>query len=164
MFEDRIKSKPFYPYDKGILIVVLGNVDICKVNRRTRGTRVDTCRVNGELPTSLPTYLPPYRSKKVLWFRWNFAHLKMKIDKFSQFSSFLILLKKCGKKSDSSLKIGNFFTGKSFIKIFPILKLEIEFHSHKKVVSPKLENSAHLFIVYFKCTKFQKNQRTFLDR
>ena len=37
-------------------------------------------------------------------------------------------------------------TGKSFVKFFPILKLEIEFHSHKKVVSPKLENSANLFI------------------
>ena len=55
-----------------------------------------------------------------------------------------------------------FFTGKSFVKFFPTFKLEIEFHSHKKVVSPKLENSAHLFIVYFKCAKFQKNQRTFL--
>ena len=33
---------------------------------------------------------------------------------------------------------------------FPTLKLEIEFHSHKKVVSPKLENSAYLSIVNFK--------------
>ena len=41
-------------------------------------------------------------------------------------------------------------------------KLEIEFHSHKKVVSPKLENSAHLFIVNFKRAKFQKNWRTVL--
>ena len=49
------------------------------------------------------------------------------------------------------------FTGKSFVKFFPTFKLKIEFHSHKKVVSPKLENSAHLFIVNFKCAKFQKN-------
>ena len=55
-----------------------------------------------------------------------------------------------------------FFTGKSFVKFFPILKLEIEFHSHKKVVSPKLKNCAHLFIVNCKYAKFQQNQRTFL--
>ena len=47
-----------------------------------------------------------------------------------------------------------FFTWKSFVKIFPNLKLEIEFHSYKKLVSPKLENSAHSFIVNFKCAKF----------
>ena len=54
------------------------------------------------------------------------------------------------------------FTGKSFVKFFPTSKLKIEFHSHKKVVSPKLENSAHVFIVSFKCAKFQENSRTFL--
>ena len=47
-------------------------------------------------------------------------------------------------------------TRKSFIKNFPTFKLEIEFYSHKKVVSPKIENSAHLFIVNFKRAKFQK--------
>ena len=57
-----------------------------------------------------------------------------------------------------------FFTWKSFVKFFPNLKLEIEFHSHKKVVSPKIENCTHLVIVNFKCAKFQRNQRTFLDR
>ena len=51
-----------------------------------------------------------------------------------------------------------FFTWKSFVKIFPNLKLE--FHSHKKVVSPKLENCGHLYIVNFMCAKFQQNQRT----
>ena len=50
-------------------------------------------------------------------FRWNSAHLKINKNKFSQFSSFLILLKKCGKKSDSSLKIG-----KNFTKDFPVKK------------------------------------------
>ena len=44
-------------------------------------------------------------------------------------------------------------------KIFPS-KLEIEFYSHKKVVSPKLENCAHLYIVNFMCAKFQQNQGT----
>ena len=34
-------------------------------------------------------------------------------------------------------------------KFFPTFKLEIEFYSHKKVVSPKLENCAHLYIVNF---------------
>ena len=42
-----------------------------------------------------------------------------------------------------------FFTWKSFVKFFPTFKLEIEFYSHKKVVSPKLENCAHLYIVNF---------------
>ena len=50
--------------------------------------------------------------------------------------------------------LDNFFTGKSFVNFFPTFKLEIEFHFHKKVVSPNLENSAHLFIVNFKCAKF----------
>ena len=36
-------------------------------------------------------------------------------------------------------------------------KLEIEFHSHKKVVLLKLENSAHSFIVNFKRAKLSKN-------
>ena len=53
-----------------------------------------------------------------LRFRWNFAHLKIKTNKFLQFSSFLILLKKWGKKSDSSLKIG-----KNFTKDFPVKKI-----------------------------------------
>ena len=57
-----------------------------------------------------------------------------------------------------------FLTWKSFVKNFPTLKLEIEFHSHKKVVSPKLENCAYLFIVNFKCAKFQKNSRIFFYR
>ena len=54
-------------------------------------------------------------------------------------------------------------TGKSFVKFFPILKLEIEFHSHKKVVSPKLENSAHLFISKYKCANFERNRRSFFS-
>ena len=48
-------------------------------------------------------------------------------------------------------------TGKSFVKFFPTFELKIEFHSHKKVVSPKLENSAHLFIGNFERAKLQKN-------
>ena len=53
-----------------------------------------------------------------LQFHWNFKHLKFKIDKFSQFLSFLILLKNCGKKSDSSLKIGKKFTKDFRVKKF----------------------------------------------
>ena len=49
------------------------------------------------------------------------------------------------------------FTRKSFVRVFPTSKLEIKFHSHKKAVSPKLENFAHLFTVNFKRAKFQKN-------
>ena len=54
-----------------------------------------------------------------------------------------------------------FFYMEILFKIFPNLKLEIEFHSHKKVVSPKLENCAHLYIMKFMCAKFKQNQRTF---
>ena len=53
--------------------------------------------------------------------------------------------------------LGNFFYREIPLLFFPTSKLEIEFHSHKKVVSPKLENSENLFIVNFKCAKFQKN-------
>ena len=59
---------------------------------------------------------------------------------------------------------GNFFYREIPLLFFPTLKFKIEFHSHKKVVSPKLENCAHLFILNYNCAKFQKNQRTFLDR
>ena len=47
--------------------------------------------------------------------------------------------------------------GKSFVKFFPTSKLEIEFHSHKKVALPKLDISGHIFILNSKCAKFQKN-------
>jgi len=40
-------------------------------------------------------------------------------------------------------------TGKSALKFFPTFKLGIESHSHKKVVSPKLENSAHFALGSF---------------
>ena len=53
--------------------------------------------------------------------------------------------------------LGIFFYREIPLLFFPTSKFEIEFHSHKKVVSPKLENSAHLFFVNFKCAKFQKN-------
>ena len=42
-------------------------------------------------------------------------------------------------------------------KIFRILKFEIEFHSQKKVVSPNLENCAHLFILNYMFAKFQQH-------
>ena len=57
-----------------------------------------------------------------------------------------------------------FFYMEILCKFFPTFKLEIEFYSHKKVVSPKLENCAHLFIVNFKCAKFQKKSRIFFYR
>ena len=55
------------------------------------------------------------------------------------------------------------FTGKSFVKFSPTFKLEIEFHSHKKVVSPKLENSAHLFIELYVCKVSEKLKKLFLS-
>ena len=56
-----------------------------------------------------------------------------------------------------------FFTWKSFVKFFQIFKLKSEFHSHKKVVSPKLENSAHLNIVNFIWANFERKKKTFFD-
>ena len=55
--------------------------------------------------------------KKALRFPSKLAHLYFKINKCAEFSSFLILLKKCGKKSDSSLKLQKNFT-KDFLGIF----------------------------------------------
>merc|ERR1712208_63021 len=62
--------------------------------------------------------------------------VKFKINKCAKFSSFLILQKKCGKKSDSSLKIR-----KTFTKDFHVKKkshgnsLEIESISKFKGIS-----------------------------
>ena len=55
--------------------------------------------------------------KKVLRFLSKLEHLYFKINKCAEFSSFLILLKKCGKKSDSSLKFQKKFT-KDFLGNF----------------------------------------------
>ena len=49
-----------------------------------------------------------------------------------------------------------FFTWKSFVKKFPIFKLESDFFPHFLSKIRKLENSAHLNIVNFKCAKFQR--------
>ena len=58
----------------------------------------------------------------------------------------------------------NFFFYREIpLLFFPTLKFEIEFHSHKKVVSPKLENCAHLFFLSNNCAKFQETQRTFFS-
>ena len=59
---------------------------------------------------------------------------------------------------------GFFFTWKSFVKNLPTLKLEIEFHSHKKVVSRKLENCAHLCIGTLSVPSFRKIKEPFLSR
>ena len=58
----------------------------------------------------------------------------------------------------------NIFLRKSFVKFFPTLEFKIESHSHKKGVSPKLENSAHLFIVYFSVPSFRKLKEPFCGR
>ena len=56
---------------------------------------------------------PFFSEKKCLRSCSKLAQMKFGENKFSQFSSFLILLKKCGKKSDSSSKIGGKFSKKS---------------------------------------------------
>ena len=56
------------------------------------------------------------------------------------------------------------FTGKSFVKFFPIFKLESDFFPHFLSKIRNNENCENLSIFIFKCAKFQRNQRTFLDR
>ena len=56
---------------------------------------------------------PFFSKKKCLRSCSKLAQMKFRENKFSQFSSFLILLKNCGKKSDSSSKIGGKFSKKS---------------------------------------------------
>ena len=62
-----------------------------------------------------------------------------------------------GRQKSSLILLKNFFISSEKIKFFRILKLLIEFHSDKKLVSPKLENCAHLYIVNYQCAKFQRN-------
>ena len=55
--------------------------------------------------------------------------------------------------------LGFFFTWKSFVKIFPIFKLESDFFPHFLSKIRKLENCENLSILSFKCAKFQRNRR-----
>ena len=50
-----------------------------------------------------------------------------------------------------------FFTGKSFVKIFRIFKLESDFFPHFLSKIRKLENCENFPILNFKCAKFQVN-------
>ena len=59
------------------------------------------------------------------------------------------------------IPLKHFFTLKSFVKFFPIIKLESDFFPHFLSKIRKLENCENLSILIFKCAKFQKNQRTF---
>merc|ERR1712030_286002 len=54
--------------------------------------------------------------QKGFFFRSKLDHVKFKGNKYAEFSSFLILLKKCGKKSDSSLRSLKNFTKDSHVK------------------------------------------------
>ena len=56
------------------------------------------------------------------------------------------------------------FPRKSFVNFFWHFKLESDFFPHFLSKIRKLENYANLFIVNFKCAKFQRNQRTFYER
>ena len=56
--------------------------------------------------------------------------------------------------SFSKIREPFFFTWKSFVKFSQLSNLKL--NSHKKVVSPKLENCAHLLILSFKCSKLQR--------
>merc|ERR1711973_23552 len=67
---------------------------------------------------------PFFSKKKCLRSRSKLAQMKFRENQCAQFSSFLILLKKCGKKSDSSFRekfykgfpCKNIFLWKSFVK------------------------------------------------
>ena len=50
-----------------------------------------------------------------------------------------------------------FFTGKSFVKFFPIFKLESDFFPHFLSKIRKLENCENLFFMNFKCAGSQRN-------
>ena len=54
-----------------------------------------------------------------------------------------------------------FFTGKSFVKFFPIFKLESDFFPHFLSKIRKLENCENLFILNFQCAKFQGKKNLF---
>ena len=69
--------------------------------------------------------------------------LKICSDEFPKFSYFLILLKKCGKKSDSSLKIG-----KKIYKGFPCKKIPREFFC-------KMDPDQNLLIIHFRINKIR---------
>ena len=98
-----------------------------------------------------------------------------------EFSDFA---QKISKKSDSSMKFQKkftkefpsiliwvyftkdfhvifFFTGKSFVKFFPIFKLESDFFPHFLSKIRKLENCENLFILNFQCAKFQEKKKLF---
>ena len=121
------------------------------------------------LPTYLPTYLPPSR-KKVLYFFWNFAHLKFTMNKCAQFSRFLIFIKNDGKKSDLCLKFRKKFTSDFHTKFFSVAitcKMNLDYISR--------EFSCHFFKeVRKKCLgdilkkwtqiKFQRNSLIMFSR
>ena len=52
-----------------------------------------------------------------------------------------------------------FFTGKSFVKFFPIFKLESDFFPHFLSKIRKLENCENLFILNYNWANFQRNRR-----
>merc|ERR1712115_675102 len=56
--------------------------------------------------------------QKGFFFRSKLAQIKFKGNKCAQSSSFLILLKKCGKKSDSSLRSRKNFTKDFHVNFF----------------------------------------------
>ena len=69
--------------------------------------------------------------KKFLSFSWNLVDLQFKVNKSTVFPSFLILLKRGGKKSDSSLKFQKNFT-KDFLGKKNIWELFVKSNSHIK--------------------------------
>ena len=54
-----------------------------------------------------------------------------------------------------------FFTGKSFVKFFPIFKLESDFFPHFLSKIRKLENCENLFLLNYNGANFGQDQRNF---
>merc|ERR1712030_21579 len=90
-------------------------------------------------------------------------HLWYKIDKCTEFSSFRILLKKCGKKSDSSLKFQKkitndflefFFPRESFVKW---TQIKIKGNSFVNCLLEDLDQFKGNSFIFFKRTYLKKD-------
>ena len=77
---------------------------------------------------------------------------------FQNSPNLFILIFKCAKfQEKKNLKKNDLWSSGNLKKKFPIFKLESDFFPHFLSKIRKDENSAHLFIVNFKCAKFKRN-------
>ena len=67
------------------------------------------------------------------------------------------------QKNLQRIPLGKKILRKSFVKFFWSFKLESDFFPHFLSKIRKLENSAHLFNLRYKCANFEGNRRTFFS-